>query len=145
MYLPYRSKSFFYGEYEYVCKIRNDVNQGKFSTFKRAFAKVVVDKKEKDGIDVKLSGGKGHFDKCDICHSADQLLNKSMHWTRAEKDIILMYRRRHIAQQFAERVKLRQNIASTYDVDDNGQPEVALLFTDGMTISRGRQPLLFLT
>ena len=91
-----------------------------------------------EGLKVKTNGGNGHFEKCDVCHNADQLLLGASTWTKSERGIIYAYRRRHIAQQFAERTKLRQNIDSTYDLGDDGQPQVALLFSDGMTVVKGK-------
>ena len=142
IFLPYSNISFFYGEYAFSCQMKNIVDHGKISTFKRALMKLVKDKK-KEGITLKLNGGKGHFEKCDICHNAEQLLKKTS-LNKSERNIILAYRRRHIAQQFAERVKLRENIASTYEYDDEtGQPLVALLFCDGMTVVKGRMMLIY--
>ena len=80
----------------------------------------------------------GTFDKCEICHNAEQLLKRSSIWSREEIEIIRTYRRRHIQQQFEERIKLQSNIALTYDLDANGQPKTALLLPDGMTTVRGR-------
>ena len=99
---------------------------------------------KEENTKLKLSGGKGHFEKCDICHSAEQLLQNSPHWTKSERNIVYAYRRRHIAQQFAERVKLRENIESTYEMGDDGQPRVALLFNDGMTVVKGKMNVMFL-
>ena len=79
----------------------------------------------------------GSFQKCDICHNADQLLRRSDNWSDAQLFIIQSYRRQHIQQQFDERIKLQDNIASTYKVDHNGQPVTALLFGDGMTVYSG--------
>lgn len=116
---------------------RGQHDHAKLTTFKRAFRKLKAALQKEDGTVVKFSGGKGHFEKCDICHQADQLLCGSSHWSKSEQNIIYAYRRRHIAQQFAERMKLRQNIDSTYELNDVGQPEVALLFSDGMTVVKG--------
>lgn len=80
----------------------------------------------------------GTFDKCEICHNAEQLLKRSSAWSREEVDIIRTYRRRHIQQQFEERIKLQSNIALTYELDANGQPKTALLLPDGMTTVTGR-------
>jgi hypothetical protein len=91
-----------------------------------------------DGLVAKLNGGKGTFEKCDICHNAEQLLRGNRQWGKCERNIIYAYRRRHIVQQFAERIKLRQNITSTYELGDDGQPLVALLFSDGMTVVKGK-------
>ena len=138
IYLPYRDVAFFYGEYEHLCKLndRDPRDRAMATTFRRAM-KDVISNKKKDGFSIKLSGSKGHFDKCDICLNAENLLKKSTTWTTTEKDIILAYRRKHIAQQFAERIKLKQNISLTYNYDSKGQPMVALLFSDGMTAMKG--------
>lgn len=94
---------------------------------------------DEKGLVVKLNGGKGTFEKCDICHNAEQLLRGNRQWGKSERNIIYAYRRRHIVQQFAERIKLRQNITSTYEIGDDGQPLVALLFSDGMTVVKGKR------
>ena len=83
----------------------------------------------------------GSFDKCDICHNADRLLNKRSLWSEAERSIIEAYRRQHIVQQFDERIKLQQNIADTYKLDENGRPVSALVFGDGMTAYTGKSLL----
>lgn len=80
---------------------------------------------------------KGSFDKCDICHNADNLLSSANNWSEAEVEIIQGYRRQHITQQFDERIKLQQNINDTFSLDHNGQPVKALLFGDGMTVYTG--------
>ena len=85
----------------------------------------------------------GTFDKCDICHNAEQLLKRAATWSKEEVEIIRNYRRRHIQQQFDERIKLRDNIASTYEVDSNGRPKTLLLLADGMTAVAGNKYLLF--
>jgi uncharacterized protein YnzC (UPF0291/DUF896 family) len=61
--------------------------------------------------------------------------------SKAEQDIIKQYRRRHIIQQFDERVKLQSNIESTRILDENGQPVTALLFNDAMTCSKGNNDI----
>lgn len=87
----------------------------------------------------------GGFDKCDICHNADRLLNRRTLWSEAERKILEAYRRQHIVQQFDERIKLQQNIASTYDLDENGRPVSALIFGDGMTTYTGKYVLICIT
>ena len=138
LFLPYTNLKFFYGEYAFVRRSQGTTEHAKLTTFKNAYKLLKATLLREEGIVLKLSGGKGHFEKCDICHNADQLLLKSNHWTKSERNIIYAYRRRHIAQQFAERTKLRQNIESTYDMGDDGQPQVAVLFSDGMTAVKGK-------
>ena len=140
-YLPYATERAFYGEYAHWCKAMNIVERAQEATFKRAF-KMLIEDKAKDGIYLRLSGGKGSFDKCDICHNADQLLRKSNNWSEVEIGIIESYRRQHISQQFEERMKLQSNIAETYKTDHLGQPVKALLFADGMTVYRGNRSVL---
>ena len=135
-YLPYATERAFYGEYAHWCKAMKIVERAQEATFKRAFKMLIADK-AKDGIQLRLSGGKGSFDKCDICHNADKLLMKSNNWSDVEREIIESYRRQHISQQFEERMKLQSNIAETYKTDHVGQPVKALLFADGMTVYRG--------
>jgi hypothetical protein len=136
LYLPYAKNRNFYGEYVHVCQVYNYPERASESVFNRALTKVITTK-AKEGVQVRLSGGKGGFDKCDICHNADLLLKRSHGWSDEEKAIIHAYRRQHIAQQFAERVKLQSNIANTYKLDHNGQPKSALIFGDGMTVYTG--------
>ena len=140
LYLPYLRKRFFFGEYEYFCKnFMVPLHQrAQEKTFTRAFNEVVAFKKL-EGVTIAFSSGKGSFDKCAICFNADNLYNGS-NLSELEKNIILTYRRRHIEQQFAERVTLQQNIASTYKMDDRDQPSKALLFTDAMTCVKGDTP-----
>lgn len=61
-------------------------------------------------------------------------------WSDEQANIINGYRRRHIEQQFAERLTLQQNIAETYKYDSNGQPKSCLFFSDGMTVMKGNTP-----
>ena len=84
----------------------------------------------------------GSFDKCDVCHNADRLLSKRSNWSDAELSIIEAYRRQHIVQQFEERIKLQENIADTYKLDENGRPVSALVFGDGMTTYTGKLTIL---
>jgi hypothetical protein len=55
-----------------------------------------------------------------------------------EKSIVKAYRRRHILQQFEERLTLKRNIEKTKQVDVNGRPKHALLFNDAMTCAKGK-------
>lgn len=95
--------------------------------------------KMKKGISIKFSSGKGSFGRCEICHNAEQLL-KRKNWSTKQCEIIKMYRRRHIEQQFAERVTLQTNIAKTYEYDSNGQPTSCLQFSDGFSTWKGDTP-----
>ena len=139
VYLPYRKVSFFYGEYKYQSKDRGVYNFAGESTFRKAYRLLVKDKKIKDNVMVKLSSGKGSFDQCEICHNAEQLLHRKV-WSDEQANVIIGYRRRHIDQQFAERLTLQQNIASTYLCDNVGQPKSCLFFSDGMTVMKGNTP-----
>jgi hypothetical protein len=138
IFLPYRKINFFYGEYEWYCKHNNIEMRARESTFRRAFKKV-KEEKSKVNRKVKLSGGKGSFEQCKICHNAEQLLLRR-HWSQDQKEVILTYRRRHIAQQFAERVTLENNIAKTNELDANGQPLTCLAFSDGFSVWKGNTP-----
>lgn len=80
----------------------------------------------------------GSFDKCEICHNAEQLLKRTVGWSEEEIEIIKEYRRQHINQQFDERIKLQDNIDLTYQYDAVGRAKTALLLPDGMTITTGR-------
>lgn len=59
------------------------------------------------------------------------------HKSTEERDIIKMYRRRHVMQQFEERRKLKANIESTKELDELGRVKVGLAFSDGMTCAKG--------
>lgn len=119
-------------------KAQGNDDHAKLSTFKRAVAQAKQHLLVEEGLVLKYNRGKGSFEKCDICHNAENLLRSNRQWGKSERNIVYAYRRRHIAQQFAERIKLRQNIASTYEIGDDGQPAVALLFSDGMTVVKGK-------
>jgi hypothetical protein len=82
----------------------------------------------------------GSFDRCEVCHNAEELLKRAVNWSKEEAEIIKTYRRRHILQQFEERIKLQDNIASTYELDSNQRPLTALLLPDGMTTVTGDTP-----
>jgi hypothetical protein len=138
VYLPYSKNLYFYHEYKYFYDQQVENLQASESTFYRALKQLIKDQAAlSKPICVKLSGGKGNFDKCDICHNADQLLQARNNWSEEQISIIESYRRRHIQQQFDERITLQNNIASTYRLDHNGQPVRALLFGDGMTVYTG--------
>jgi hypothetical protein len=96
IYLPYSKKRYFYGEYIYLSQQQSLPERASESVFNKARVKLFSDK-AKAGVFVRFSSGKGSFDKCDICHNADQLLNGSHGWSDTEKEIIQAYRRRHIS------------------------------------------------
>lgn len=166
VYLPYRRLRFFYGEYLFLCQHKKMPMYAKENTFRRAFNEVKSQFAVK-GVKVKFNSGKGKsvlgmlllyvlaaslcyfimvhilfcmvgtFDKCEVCHNAEQLLKRTSIWSKDEIAIIKAYRRQHIQQQFEERIKLQSNIALTYDLDSNGRPKTALLLPDGMTTVTG--------
>lgn len=136
--LPYNNLQYFYGEYAFTRKSQGNRDHARLTTFKKAARQLRDHLSHEEGLVVKLNGGKGTFEKCDICHNAEQLLRGNRQWGKCERNVIYAYRRRHIVQQFAERIKLRQNITSTYELGDDGQPLVALLFSDGMTVVKGK-------
>ena len=142
IYLPYREVRFFFGEYKYYCK-ENGKEPGSESTFRRAWA-ILVAKKKKIGVAVKLSTGKGSHAKCEICHNAETLLgskqSETRPWTKEEVEVIETYRRRHIDQQYEERLTMQKSIMYTYAEDINGQPLTAFLLPDGMSTFRGNTP-----
>ena len=80
----------------------------------------------------------GAFDRCEICANAENLLKNLKFKSEEELNIIRMYRRRHILQQFDERNKLLQNIESTRVTDVRGQPTRCLILTDAMTERKGK-------
>jgi hypothetical protein len=139
IYLPYRRRNFFYGEYDWICKKRGIVQRAKKTTFKRAFKLLKENKLKNDSISIKFNQGKGSFDRCEICHNAEQLLTRKK-WSSKQVEIIKTYRRLHIEQQFAERVTLQSNIAKTYEYDSNGQPTSCLFFSDGFSAWKGNTP-----
>ena len=161
-YTYYHAVVAFYDEYEYLNLRMKVPLYAKSSTFSTAYEQVKKDKAKQD-IFVRLSAAKGKqgyysfsfhmnasvnsmacsnlsgsFDKCDICHNADRLLSSRSIWSESERKILQAYRREHIARQFEERIKLQQNIADTYKLDENGRPMSALIFGDGMTVFTGR-------
>ena len=138
LYLPYRKVNYFFGEYDFFYKSNEAPTRAGESTFRTAY-KAVLRAKAKENIHIKLIGGKGSFDQCEICHNAEQLLSRKQ-WSPGQRDIIKAYRRRHIEQQFAERLTLQKNISSTYELDENGQPQTCLFFSDGMTVMKGNTP-----
>ena len=138
-YLPYRNVAFLYGEYDFYCKSNMIVERAKETTFRSAFTEVKKFKLSKN-VKIRFSEGKGSFDKCDICSNADQLLHGRNKFSSFEIEVIRSYRRRHIFQQFEERVTLQNNIAKTYCLDEHGRPMDALFFMDGMTIYKGNTP-----
>lgn len=79
----------------------------------------------------------GSFDRCEICANAEHLLKTMNYRSEEEREIVKIYRRRHIAQQFEERLTLKKNIESTHELDANGRPKRALLFNDAMTCTKG--------
>jgi hypothetical protein len=60
IYFPFRDVTYLYGEYEHVCKNRNDPICASLSTFRRAYT-AVEKKLWEEGYKLKLSGGKGMF------------------------------------------------------------------------------------
>ena len=61
IYVPYRTITFFYGEYEHYCLHHNKRDFGSLSTFRRAFGNVCKNLYQKKGVVLKLSGGHGEF------------------------------------------------------------------------------------
>ena len=59
IYVPYRTITFFYGEYEHYCLHHNKRDFGSLSTFRRAFVNVCQDLLRNKGVVLKLSGGHG--------------------------------------------------------------------------------------
>jgi len=58
LFLPYSKLKYFYHEYNHYCVTNHIPERALESTFQRAFRQLLHDKK-KDGITIKLSGGKG--------------------------------------------------------------------------------------
>jgi hypothetical protein len=115
-YLPFKKLRHFFAEYVYECEVNNipKYQRAGETTFVKAYHLV---KKEKH---CKLSSGKGNthsyimllilncfhnlcffvgsFEICEVCNSADELLNQCSQngWTIREKDVLLHYRRLHL-------------------------------------------------
>lgn len=86
---------------------------------------------------------KGNFCTCEHCNNAcDVLRDGRRNFTSAQRDIIMAYRRAHLAQQGKERDDLELRKRDAAKTDDTGQPLALLIFPDGMTTSRGDVPLI---
>lgn len=60
LYLPYNTLTVFFDEYVYLCRHNNVMDQAQRSTFALAM-KDVIKAKKRDGVAIRLSGGKGNF------------------------------------------------------------------------------------
>jgi hypothetical protein len=83
----------------------------------------------------------GSFNTCDICNNANDLLKDTgKRFTKAQREVVLKYKKLHIDQQAAERAYLEQKRLECQQLDVNGQPIAAMIYSDGMTVFRGNTP-----
>lgn len=80
----------------------------------------------------------GNFAVCEICNNiADIMAEGRRNWSQAQREILKMYRRKHIAQQAAERKLLEQVRQHCAESDpQTGQPMAMQFFIDAMTATR---------
>ena len=141
--LPHRHIGEFYKEYDDYCKERNidTTKRGKRSTFGRAlrlFGELNPETK------LHFSRCKGHFQTCEVCNKADDLM-KNTRMTEAQRNVYRQVKRLHLKQQLQERNCLDKNRQLCMEKDEQGQPKMALLFSDGMTIYTTNTPKLYKT
>lgn len=108
------------------------------STFKKAsrtFSKYYPD------LVVRYARCKGHFQKCEICTKASDMY-KNTNLKYNQRKIIAEIKRLHLRQQAGERLTLEANRLTAMENDARGQPKMALIFSDGMTIYMTNTPKL---
>ncbi len=136
--LPYESASEFYVEYEYHCKESQETHlMASKTTFFRALEQYNKVSKDKQ---LRFARCKGHFQTCEVCNKAADLM-KNMHMTKEQRQVFRAVKRLHLKQQAGERSYLDANReACKVERDEKGQPKMALLFSDGMTIYTTNTP-----
>ena len=140
--LPYQEVGEFFAEYEHYCdeyKFDDDTRASK-ATFRRAMN--IYRKKHKEEVTLRFSRCKGHFQTCEVCNKADDLL-RNTRMTLAQKDVFRAVKSIHIAQEKQERVHLEKMRQMCREKDEKGQPKMAMLFSDGMTIYTTNTPKMF--
>lgn len=117
----------------------NEAEEAKKSTFGRAmhlFAEL------NKGTKLHFSRCKGHFQTCEVCNKADDLM-KNTRMTGVQRDVYRQVKRLHLKQQLQERLHLDTNRISCKEKDERGQPKMALIFSDGMTIFTTNTPKMY--
>lgn len=166
--LPYTSMAEFYGEYVHHCNtvLKNSEEESmnyynnmgdddevvmiresyipddeasfaSISTFKRAFKNFNEDKNQ--SIQLRLARCKGHFQCCEVCNKASDVL-KSTRLNAIQRLVIRKIKRQHLLQQQHERQNLERQRQLCREKDELNQPKCALLFCDGMTIYTTQTP-----
>ena len=87
----------------------------------------------------------GSFPTCEICNSADALLqNRSKTLSDAERLVVLAFKRLHLRQQANERRELEATKIRcgkvTITADGKRQPNAAMFYSDAMTEATGSTP-----
>lgn len=133
--VPYSDIKSYYYEFKSNCLLYNFIPEDipSIETFRRAF---------NDCKNIRLLGCKGSFQTCEICNNANELMrNTKKKYSRKQIEIVRSYKSLHIKQQASERDYLEKSKLRAKEFDDStGQPKVALLFSDGMTIQRCNTP-----
>jgi hypothetical protein len=108
------------------------------TTFRKAFNQFG---KHHTDVQLRLARCKGHFQTCEVCSRAtDMLKNGKLH--KLQRNVIREVKRLHLKQQKGERLHLDMHRQLCKEKDDKGQPKMALLFSDGMTIYTTNTPKL---
>lgn len=133
--LPYETVDQLYEEYtfEHDIQSRPQNTLAKISLFRKVLSSL--------SKYVKLLRCKGSFPTCDICNTALEMLRDTKRWNKAQRDIVLKFRRLHLKQQQLEREHLEQLKDRSRKLDSKtGMPLQAFFFTDAMTSSKGNTP-----
>jgi hypothetical protein len=149
--LPFKDLQAFYGEFEcdFRCGFNDFDDVPCCTTFRRAFSAVVEANIAKENRkyghlfdDLRFMRCKGNFSTCDVCNNAADLLrDRSKRFTKAQRDVIIKYRRLHLKQQAQQRMDLEMRKRKALEHEDiNGNPVSALFFLDAITESRGDTP-----
>ena len=135
--VPFLSVRSFHEEFKahYILSGEDESKMPSESTFLRAWNSF--------NGDVRLMRCKGNFSTCELCANATELLKKANKYGKAEREIILQYRRQHLKQQARQRDALEaQKMKSMNDYGPDGQPTQFLLFSDAITATRGETPYM---
>lgn len=135
MCLPYESVGQFYNEYVMFCKsiVINFDCVAKAECFRLALLSLKGS--------IRLMTCKGAFQTCDICNNAnDMLRGGKCRYSRQQREIILKFKRLHLAQQAQERRHQEKNRLEAAEMTPEGKTVKAYLLSDGMTAMRGDTP-----
>lgn len=139
--MPYNNPTEFFVEYQQHCGATNvpEEEQASISTFRTAiktFSEYYPD------ITLRFARCKGHFQTCEVCTRATDMW-KNPKLKEIQRKVIGDVKRLHLKQQAGERLYLETNREAAKQLDPKtGQPKMALLFTDGMTIYTTNTPKL---